>query len=63
MMDRIKTSWDDVFPEADKAFARMKRAYDRGTGCRLTPKMCAELGNTFLSNLFADYEDKDGLED
>lgn len=40
------------FDLAHKAFDRMKRARDRGTGCYLTADMIHELGITFLGQVW-----------
>lgn len=39
---------------AHDALNRMKRAYERGTGCHLTAKMVASLGLSFLGETWSD---------
>lgn len=39
---------------AHDALDRMKRAYDRGTGCHLTAEMIAALNITFLGEVWND---------
>lgn len=39
---------------AHEALDRMRRAHERGTGCRLTAEMIAALGLTFLAEIWSD---------
>lgn len=45
---------DAVFDEANDALSRMKRAYQRGTGCRLTPEMIQSLGVSLIGQIWND---------
>jgi len=43
----------DAAAKAHRAFDRMRRAHERGTGCHLTAEMIAALGITFLGEVWA----------
>ena len=44
----------DCFDAAHDALERMKRAYQRGTGCHLTPEMISSLGISKVGALWDD---------
>lgn len=48
MMVKPKVS-EGEFSGAHDALNRMRRAYNRGTGCHLTAEMIEALGRTFLA--------------
>lgn len=42
------------------ALLRMKRAHDRGTGCRLTPEMLDALAVSIIGEWWGAVDEKDG---
>ncbi len=44
----------DIFDDAHDALNRMRRAYERRTGCHLTAEMVEALGETSVGSLFLD---------
>ena len=47
-------------PMAQDALNRMRRAYERGTGCYLTVEMIRELGVTFLGQIWGESDPRSG---
>lgn len=54
---------DSVFDEANDALGRMKRAYERGTGCRLTPEMIQSLGVSLVGQIWSDDDPRTAEQD
>lgn len=59
--DADKEFHETTMGGAHDALNRMKRAYDRGTGCHLTADMIDSLGTTIVGQLWdqADPRDQD----
>ena len=56
-LDNMGTSYDDDEPLAknmDDALDRMKRAYERGTGCHLTADMVRALGVSVVGQAWSE---------
>jgi hypothetical protein len=52
--DADRVAVKTVFDAAHDALNRMKRAYDRGTGCHLTAEMISALSVTVVGSLWND---------
>lgn len=51
------------FDEAHDALERMRRAFERGTGCHLTASMINCLSVTVIGSMWNEDDPRDGVED